>query len=177
MKTKLTKTRILKLTSGSALMAIAALTLAFSFASGQTAEPTVQGVWPVQGVWRTMVTPVNCQTGLPVAPAFPGLFTFNQGGTMSEYGINSAQGQTPALRSPSHGVWQREQGLQDYSFKFTFLRYNASGVFIGTQKITAALKLGASGNEFTTHAAIEVFDAFNNQIATGCATTAGTRFE
>ncbi len=95
MKTKLTKTRILKLTSGSALMAIAALTLAFSFASGQTAEPTVQGVWPVQGVWRTMA---------------------------------------------------------------------------------AALKLGAS-NEFTTHAAIEVFDAFNNQIATGCATTAGTRFE
>jgi len=52
-----------------------------------------------------------------------------------------------------------------------------TGVFIGTQKITAALELGASSNEFTTHAAIEVFDANNNLIATGCATTAGTRFE
>ncbi len=171
MNTKLTKTRILKLTCGSALMAIAALTVAFSFASGQTAERTPQGVW------RTMVTPVNCQTGQPVAPAFPGLLSFNEGGTMSEYGINSAQGQTPALRSPSHGVWQRELGWQNYSFKFIFLRYNASGGFIGTQKITAALELGASSDEFTTHAAIEVFDANNNLIGSGCATTAGTRFE
>ena len=46
---------------------------------------------------------------------------------------------------------------QDYSFAFTFYRYNASGVFIGSQKITAALELGASGDEFTTHSAVEVF--------------------
>jgi hypothetical protein len=58
-----------------------------------------------------------------------------------------------------------------------FLRYNTIGVFIGTQKITAALELGASGDEFTTHAAIEVFDANGNLIGTGCATTAATRFE
>ena len=77
-----------------------------------------------------------------------GLFTFNQGGTMSEYGIGP--GSSPALRSPGHGVWQREHGWQDYSFAFTYYRYNASGVFLGSQRVRAALELGASGDEFAS---------------------------
>jgi len=112
---------------------------------------------------------------LPLVPAFPGLFTFNEGGTMSEYGIGP--GASPALRSPGHGIWQRENGWQDYSLKFTYYRYNASGVFVGSQKVTAALELGASGDEFTTTSAIEVFDANDNLIGAGCATAAGMRFE
>src|SRR6266849_4766838 len=40
----------------------------------------------IRGVWRTVVTGRNCQTGEPVGSLL-GLFTFNQGGTMSEYGI------------------------------------------------------------------------------------------
>lgn len=57
-----------------------------------------------------------------------------------------------------------------------FDRYDANGVFVGAQQIRAALLLGASGNEFTTRSVIEVFDANNNLIATGCATAVGTRF-
>ncbi|MDQ3649627.1 MAG: hypothetical protein M3458_04965 [Acidobacteriota bacterium] len=94
---------------------------------------------------------------------------------MSEYGIGP--GSSPALRSPGHGVWRREHGWQDYSFAFTFYRYDASGVFIGSQKVTATLELEASGDEFTSTSAIEVFDANGNLIGTGCATAAGTRFE
>ena len=86
----------------------------------------------IQGVWRTVVTPRNCQTGDAIL-TLSGLFTFNQGGTMSEYGIGP--GSSPALRSPGHGVWQREHGWQDYSFAFTYYRYNASGVFLGSQKV------------------------------------------
>ncbi len=123
-----------------------------------------------------MVTPVDCVTGNPLAPPFNGLFTFNKGGTMSEYGISPLVMQTPALRSPGHGTWQREGGL-NYSFKFIFYRYDSTGLFIGSQKITAALVLGASGNDFTTSSAIEIFDANGNLIGTGCATAAGTRFE
>lgn len=169
------KTRISKLTSGSALIAIAALTVALSFASAQTADenqssaPNIGG-----GVWRTMVTPVDCQTGNQLAPPFPGLFTFNRGGTMSEYGISP--GMTPALRSPGHGVWTHVGG-PNFAFTFIFYRYDANGAFIGSQKITASLVLGASGNEFTTSSTIEIFDANDNLIATGCATAAGTRFE
>jgi hypothetical protein len=94
---------------------------------------------------------------------------------MSEYGIGT--GSSPALRSPGHGVWRREHGWQEYSFAFTYYRYNASGVFIGSQKVTAALELGASANEFASRSVIEVFDVNDNLIGAGCATAAGTRFE
>ena len=94
---------------------------------------------------------------------------------MSEYGIGP--GSSPALRSPGHGVWQRTQGWENYSYTFTYYRYNSSGVFIGSQKVTSALELGESGDEFTAHSAVEILDANGNVIATFCAVNAGTRFE
>jgi hypothetical protein len=158
---------------------ISALTLMASIVSAQgvqNKQSSTSRANPrtIEGVWRTVVTPHNCQTGEPVF-SLPGLFTFNQGGTMSEYGI--PPGSSPALRSPGHGVWQREHGWQKYSFAFTYYRYNASGVFIGSQKVTAALELGASGDRFASRSAIEIFDANDNLIGAGCATAAGTRFE
>jgi hypothetical protein len=128
----------------------------------------------LQGAWRTRITGVDCQTGVPLG-SFPGLFTFNAGGTLSEYG--AGPGSSPALRSPGHGVWQREQGWQNYSYAFTFYRYDASGVFIGSQKVTSSLELGASGDEFVSRSVVTVLDANDNVIVTRCATAAGTRFE
>ena len=128
----------------------------------------------IEGVWRTVVTTRNCQTG-QVFGVIHGLFTFHAGGTMSEFGV--APGTTPALRSPGHGVWHREQGWRDYSFAFTFNRYDASGVFLGLHTSRATLELAPSGNEFTTQSVIEVLDADNRVIATACATSAGSRFE
>jgi hypothetical protein len=121
-----------------------------------------------------VVTPRNCQTGEPIV-SLSGLFTFHQGGTMSEYGIGP--GSSPALRSPGHGVWQREHGWREYSFAFTFYRYNASGALLGTQRVTAALDLGARGDNFASRSTIEVLDVSDNVIGVGCATTLGTRFE
>src|SRR5688572_25472905 len=164
-----------------ALAAITALTMTVFVVSGQNIQAQQSSASSnahertITGVWRTVVTPRNCQTGAPVAPSLRGLFTFNEGGTMSEYGIGP--GSSPALRSPGHGVWQREQGWQNYSFAFTYYRYDASGVFIGSQRVTATLELGASGDEFTSKSVIEVFDANDNKIGTFCATAAGTRFE
>ena len=168
------KTRTLKQTCGSALIVIAALTVAFSFASAQAPKRTMSER-TIQGAWRTMVTGVNCQTGVPLGPPFTGLFTFNKGGTMSEYGIGP--GWSPALRSPGHGVWEQAHGWQDYSYSFTYYRYDASGAFIGSQKVTSALELGESGDEFISHSAVEILDANGNVIGTFCAVAAGTRFE
>ena len=128
----------------------------------------------IEGVWRTAVTPRNCQTGDAIL-TLSGLFTFNQGGTMSEYGIGP--GSSPALRSPGHGVWQSEHGWLNYSFAFTFYRYDASGVLLGSQKIRATLELGAGGDEFASRSAIEILDVNGAVIGTGCATAVGTRFE
>jgi hypothetical protein len=170
-----------KQTSVIALVVITALTMTVLVVSSQNIQAKQSSASSnarertIVGAWRTVVTPINCQTGVQVAPSLRGLFTFNEGGTMSEYGIGP--GSSPALRSPGHGVWQREQGWQDYSFAFTFYRYDASGVFIGSQKVTATLELGASGDEFTTKSVVEVLDANDNKIGNFCATAAGTRFE
>jgi hypothetical protein len=123
----------------------------------------------IQGTWRTIVTPVNCQTGVPVAPAFQGLLGFHEGGTLSGTGATVAPS--------AFGVWEREGGWQNYSFAFTNFRYNTSGVFIGSQTVRQTAKLGAGGDEFTTNGTVEIFDANGNLIGTGCSNSTGTRFE
>ncbi len=141
-----------------------------SFASSHAAERTVVGAW------RTAVTLVDCQTRHPVGvPTISGLSTFHDGGTMSEFGIGP--GSSPALRSPSHGVWQREHGWQDYSFTFIHYRYDSSGGFIGSQQVTADLELAASGDAYASNAVVEILDVNNNIIGKACAVSAGTRFE
>ena len=176
MKPKLTKTIMSSLSFACALVSlVTAMALGTSGVAPAQAPERTMSDRTIQGAWRTMVTPVNCQTGDPLGPPFPGLLTFNKGGTMSEYGISP--GSSPALRSPGHGVWERTHGWQDYSYTFTFYRYNSTGVFIGSQKVTATLELGESGDEFTTHAVVEILDANGNVIATFCAMAAGTRFE
>lgn len=163
-----------------AFAGISALTTTVSLASAQgiqndqSSATATANSRTIRGVWRTVVTPYNCQTGAPIV-SLSGLFTFNQGGTMSEYGIGP--GSSPALRSPGHGVWQRQHGWHEYSFAFTFYRYNASGVLLGSQRVTAALELDASGDEFASRSVIEILDVSDNVIGTGCATAVGTRFE
>lgn len=142
------------------------------FVSGQDKDKQKR---TIQGVWETMITPRNCQTGAPLASAFPGRMTLDDGGTMAEYGISP--GLTPALRSPGHGLWQRELGWHSYSLKFTFLRYNASGAYIGSQTIRATAELDETGDHFTTNSALEIYDANGNLVGTGCATGDMTRFE
>ena len=172
----LMKTQLIKTTISCLLFACALVSMVTAIALGTSGVASAQDPErTIQGAWRTMVTGVNCQTGDPLGPPFPSLLTFNKGGTMSEWGIGP--GSSPALRSPGHGVWEQAHGWQDYSYAFIHYRYNSSGVFIGSQKVTSALELGASGNQFTTHAAVEVLDANGNVIATFCAVAAGTRFE
>jgi len=120
------------------------------------------------GTWQTIVTPRNCQTGVPVAPAFPGLLTFNKGGTMT--------GTSSAVNSV-YGVWEREQGRRNYSFAFISLRYSPDGVFIGTQKVRQTTTLGVSGDSFTSTGSVEFLDVNGNTIGTGCSTSTVTRFE
>jgi hypothetical protein len=158
----------------SGLAGMGAIVSAHDVENEQSSATANASARSIRGVWRTVVTPRNCQTGEPIL-TLSGLFTFNQGGTMSEYGIGP--GSSPALRSPGHGVWHREHGWQEYSFAFTYYRYNASGAFLGSQKVMAALQLGASGDDFASRSVIEILDVTDNVIGVGCATAIGTRFE
>ena len=107
----------------------------------------------------------------------PGLFTFYDGGTMAEYGIGPRLRVRP-LRSPGHGIWEREHGWRDYSFAFIFYRYNATGVFLGSQKIDRrSWSSDSSGDDFATRSTIQILDVNDAIIGTGCATAVGRRFE
>jgi hypothetical protein len=122
----------------------------------------------IVGTWQTLVTPRNCQTGVLVAPAFPGLLTFNKGGTLSG---------TSTAVSSAYGVWEKTHGSRNYSFAFISLRYSPTGAFIGTQKVRQTAELAANGNQFTTTGSVEVLDVSGNIVATGCSTATGARFE
>ena len=188
------KNTFLKTTVGTFLALLMLFGAAQIFVSGQESEQGDLQEEQVErsrdslvGAWRTAVTMRNCQTGLPIGPGSRGLLTFNEGGTMSEY--NAGPASPPSMRSPGHGAWERLRE-HEYSFVFVINRYDASGVFIGIQKIRATLELGASGNVFTnnavisgsrnvfaTNAAVEIFDASDNLTGRGCATSIGTRIE
>lgn len=130
----------------------------------------------LEGVWRVATTPRNCVTGVPIpTAAFEALLTFHKGGTLSAWFQNST---ITITRSPSHGLWQRERGWGDYSFKFVHLRYNlATGAYLGSQVARGTLRLGESGDEFTTDSQTQLFDVNGNLTITSCANTVGTRFE
>jgi hypothetical protein len=136
------------------------------FVFGQEAEK--QESQSLVGTWQTVVTPRNCQTGDPVAPAFPGLLTFSEGGTLTG---------TSTAVSSVYGVWEQMRSRRNYSFAFISLRYSPTGTFIGTQKVRQTTRLGASGNDFTTTGTVEILDANGNTVGTGCSTSTGIRFE
>jgi len=130
----------------------------------------------IDGTWLAAVTPRNCATGDPIPnAAFRSMFSFNKGGTMVAYGVSV--GQSPATVSPELGVWKREMGWKEYSFAFVVFRYSATGVFIGSTHVRAAVTLGESGNELSTVSSLQILDANDVVIGTGCATSVATRFE
>lgn len=72
------------------------------------------------GVWLVTITPRNCATGEPIlTAAFEALYTFHEDGTMSA----SFRNNTLTLeRTAAHGLWRRDLGWSEYSFKYVHLR-------------------------------------------------------
>jgi len=105
--------------------------------------------------------------------SFPAIRTFNQGGTCTGYavppGIDPGQG-------TEYGVWQREPGSQNYSFRTVSYAYTAEGVFDGRAEVTDTLHL-TSANSFESSSIIQGFDADGNLLFTEYATSTATRFE
>jgi hypothetical protein len=97
---------------------------------------------------------------------------FVAGGTM----IESTSGTAPALRTSGEGVWRHITG-NSYVFRFKSFTFNAQNVFTGWMIIQADARLDSTGDAYTSSATIEVYDPNGVLVGTGCAKTAGTRFE
>jgi hypothetical protein len=125
----------------------------------------------LEGSWNHQGMRLNCSTGA-VLGTFQAMFTFNRGGTFWESGTQIS----PALRSPSHGVWSYEsRGL--YSTAFQFFRFNADGTLAGRQIVRQRIQLSNDGNSYTATATAQVLDVNGNVIQNNCAAGSGTRFE
>jgi len=130
----------------------------------------------LEGVWLVKITPRNCTTGDPIpTAAFESLFTFHRDGTM----LVSFRNNTFVLeRTAAHGLWRRDLGWSDYSFKFVHLRRNlTTGLFAGKQEGGGTLVLSKSGDEFTTDGNSIVYSVDGIPGTPGCSNSVGTRFK
>ena len=174
------KNTLLKNIAAAALAILMTAVFAPVWVYGQTAEKEFSADaaedfgsrYSIEGVWQTTITPVNCQTGAPVAPPFYGLLTFNEGGTLAETASNTP----PSLRSPGHGIWRRGWGRGRYQMSITALRFNPANALIGSLKVRQEIELSRTGN-FSSTGTVEVIDLNNTVIANLCTTSTATRFE
>lgn len=157
------KRKVLSLVSITAFVATFVFLSAEAYAAQNSGEPSLVGTW------QTSVTVRNCLTGDPAAPtAFPGILTFNLGGTMT--------GTSTAVTSV-YGVWERSPGPREYTFASISLRYSPTGVFLGSRRITQSVTIGEDGDTFTSRGQFQDTDPAGVQTAQGCSTSVGTRFQ
>jgi len=148
-------------------LAVAASTLLVWRDPGENHTPTIEGVWQVtrQGV--------NCNDPNQVLGSFPAIMTFHRDGTVSGAAKSPVTG---PFDTPEHGLWQREPGSQNYSFRELQYRYDSSGTFLGPLVLTANVEL-TGANSFIYSSRIELADANGNPIASLCGRATATRFE
>jgi len=134
------------------------------------------GARSLEGVWLVTITPRNCTTGDPIpTAAFESLYTFHRDGTML---VSFRNNSLVLERTAAHGLWRRDHGWSEYSFKFVHLRRNlTTGLFAGKQESGGTLVLSESGDEFTTDGYSIVYSVDGIPGTPGCSNSVGTRFK
>ena len=105
--------------------------------------------------------------------SFPAIRTFNQGGTCTGYVV--VPGGDPG-QGTEYGIWKREPGSQNYSFRTVGYAYTAEGDFDGRGEATEAIQL-TTADSFTGTGTVQFFDADGNLLFSGCGRATATRFE
>lgn len=126
----------------------------------------------IKGVWVMEVTLTNCATGAPIGvPPFKAINTFHEGGTLSEHGSRFG----PATRNSGQGVW-KQVGRNRFASRFIFQRFDANGLYIGTQEVKRSSTLSDDGKTLSSTASVRIVDQNGVLLVTGCATEEGPRF-
>ncbi|HEY0461374.1 MAG TPA: hypothetical protein VGC97_19725 [Pyrinomonadaceae bacterium] len=120
----------------------------------------------LEGVWQTVVTFRDCQTGAPQG-SIQTLRTIAAGGTMSET--------NPSFPTTGHGIWKRTSG-RSYSVALAFYAYETNGDFAGRADIREYIKLGRNSDSYTSDSTFRFLDPNGNVVDSGCSTETATRF-
>ena len=126
----------------------------------------------IEGVWDSLVSIRDCQTGTLVR-AFRGLGLFISGGSLIQ--TNNTPN-APTTSGPSFGTWEH-LGQRRYTATFRFFRFNPDGTFAGVQKVQRTIELNQDGDQFTSAIVFEVYDANDHLIQIGCGTETAARLQ
>jgi hypothetical protein len=149
-------------------LAVAASSLLVWSNPGENHRPTIEGVWQVTRGG------VNCNDPDQVSEStFPAIMTFHRDGIVSGAAKSPVTG---PFDTPEHGLWKREPGRHNYSFRALSYRYDINGTFLGPLVLTANVEL-TGANSFIYSSTIQIVDANGDLIATHCGRGTGTRFE
>ena len=162
------KNTFVKTIGGTALiLALVGATLAWS-EPGENNTPTIEGVWQVTRGG------VNCNDPTQaLGPTFPALMSFHRDGIVSGSAKSPVTG---PFDTAEHGLWKREPGKHNYSFREVSYRYDGNGAFAGSLVLTDNVEL-TDANSFVYNATIQLADANGNPIWTHCGRGTATRFE
>jgi hypothetical protein len=160
------KTQILAIALG-----LAATT---SLVCGQDQQPAASSTRSIVGTWQVLEHRVDCQTGKRLSPNFPGLITFNQGGTLNAYAL--FPGSSP-FDSPEYGNWSRVPNTQTYKFRDVSYGYDENGTFIVRAEVTATATLDGDADTMKVTARVDGYDAQGNLFGSLCSRWTGTRFQ
>ena len=124
------------------------------------------------GSWRTTISPIPGDS--LQFPAFPGLVTINEEGTLTETdGSQLVPAPAGALASDQlfasggHGIW-REAGGQKFTIKFVQIVVHASdNTLFGTVTLQFTLKLSQDQKHFQGKGTFNFADANGNPIFAG----------
>jgi len=152
------------------LLIVMAIALAGSASAN---DSRYQPVPQLQGVWFTQIEIRDCVSGNKLAGPFPGIISFQAGGTIGETG--------PALpnstRGAGFGLWRRI-GRDTFSETLTFQRFDMTGIYLGTQVIHATPKVAADSMSYVASGGtFEVKDTHGTAIGSGCSYATATRLQ
>jgi hypothetical protein len=119
----------------------------------------------LEGVWQTVVTFSDCQTGATLG-SFKALRTIASGGTVAET--------NPSFPSSGHGVWRRT-GDRRYTVNVMFYAYDPTGDFGGNAKIVEYIRLSRDADSYTSTSTFQFVDPSGTVVDSGCSTETATR--
>ncbi|MBZ5624172.1 MAG: hypothetical protein LAQ69_36560 [Acidobacteriia bacterium] len=127
----------------------------------------------IEGVWISNVTPINCQTGAPLAPAANVrlLYLFNHDGSVTEE--PGFLPPTSGLRlSSGLGTWRHAQA-QTYDAKLRLWVYNPDNSIALMAVFTKTIEL--SGDVFTGKGFRQDFNVNGTLVSQSCIAEIATR--
>jgi hypothetical protein len=132
---------------------------------------SITGAWQVEVTVRFDSADCTASPPVPFGPnPFPALYSFHEGGTVSETGSRSP----PASRSPGHGVWKRT-ARNIFDVRNTFQGFDPNGLLAANADIRSSVQLSEDGSTFAGVSQLTFTDTSGNANRF-CATLDGVRF-